>query len=80
MTPASCIPTSIVRLSEKCGNLLFIELIRVLSSKTCLKTDVAIEGPGCMLVELMADEEACVKVPFIEEVEYKVDKFGKEQV
>jgi hypothetical protein len=79
MTPA-LYSYIIVRLSEKRGNLLFIVLIRVISSKTCLQTDVAIEQPGCMLIELMADEEACVKVPFIEEVEYKVDELGKEQV
>ena len=51
-----------------------------MGSKTCSETNVAIEGPRRMLVELMADEEARVKIRLIEEVEYMVDKFGEEDV
>lgn len=51
-----------------------------MGSKTPIETNVAIEEPRCMLVELMADKEARVKITIIEEVEYMFNKFGEEDL
>lgn len=58
----------------------FMGLVGVIISKACIESKAAIEEPGCMLVELLANEEACVKAATIEVFENMVDKFGEENI
>lgn len=71
---------TIVRLGDACENLQFMFFIRIISSKPCSKTNVAIDEPRRVFIELMADKKACVKIVVVEVFEYIINKFGDEGV